>query len=175
MRTVRIRYTYGTYMYSMVAIYHYNARLHAQLHERRDKLFKLVSLPVQCSLSVTIYSAPQDFDSFKDYSSVIVAGSVIQLFCSASGQFIAPSIQWTWNNITVPLTAQLPHLMVKSWTVNNSLLTATVLIINGFTETDNGSYRYLAQEAGDSVGSTQLLLTGAAVTPCACVRAFMLD
>ena len=64
---------------------------------------------------------PQDLDGAFDNSSVIVAGLVIQLFCSASGQLTAPHIQWTRNNITIPETAQLPHLMVKSRTQNNTI------------------------------------------------------
>ena len=51
--------------------------------------------PVQCSFGATILNSPQDLDGLNDNSSVIVAGSVIQLFCSASGQFTAPHIQWT--------------------------------------------------------------------------------
>ena len=102
---------------------------------------------------------PRDLDGIYDNSSVIVAGSVIQLFCSASGQFTAPNIQWTWNNITIPETAQLPHLMVKSWTQNNTI-TSSVLTIYGFSTSDNGSYRCSASDNGSSVGSQPLLLTG---------------
>ncbi|KAL5497261.1 hypothetical protein EMCRGX_G013702 [Ephydatia muelleri] len=118
----------------------------------------LFILSIQCSLGVVFYSTPQDLDDVKDNSSVIVAGSVIQLFCSASGQLTPPHIQWTRNNITIPETAQLPHLMVKSRTQNN--FTSSTLIIGGFTETDNGSYSCLAQETGGSSAvSAQLLLT----------------
>ena len=89
---------------------------------------------------------------------MIVAGSVIQLFCSASGQFTAPNIHWTWNNITIPETAQLPHLMVKSWTQNNTI-TSSVLTIYGFSTRDNGSYQCNASDNGSYV-SQPLLLTG---------------
>ena len=92
-------------------------------------------------------------------SSVIVAGSVIQLFCSASGQFTAPHIQWTWNNITIPETSQLPHLMVKSWTENNTI-TSSVLTIYGFSTSNNGSYQCNASDNGSSDISQPLLLTG---------------
>ena len=128
--------------------------------------------PVQCSLGVVFYSTPQDLDDVKDNSSVIVAGSVIQLFCSASGQLTPPHIQWTRNNITIPETAQLPHLMVKSRTQNN--FTSSTLIIGGFTETDNGSYSCLAQETGGSSAvSAQLLLTGLTASA-RCVHACLL-
>ena len=114
---------------------------------------------VQCSLGVVFYSTPQDLDDVKDNSSVIVAGSVIQLFCSASGQFTAPHIQWTRDDITIPETVQLPYLMVKSRTQNN--FTSSTLIIGGFSETDNGCYSCLAQETGGSSAiSAPLLLTG---------------
>ena len=102
---------------------------------------------------------PQDLDGFKDNSSGIVAGSVIQLFCSASGQFTAPHIQWTKNNITIPETAQLPHLMVKSRTENNTI-TSSVLTIYGFSSSDNGSYQCCASEINSSTLSKPLLLTG---------------
>ena len=104
-------------------------------------------------------AGPQDLDGIYDNTSVIVAGSVIQLFCSASGQFTAPNIQWTWNNITIPETAQLPHLMVKSWTQNNTI-TSSVLTIYGFSTSDNGSYQCNAYDNGSSDISQPLLLTG---------------
>ena len=109
--------------------------------------------------SLVFLRAPQDLDGIHDNSSVIVAGSVIQLFCSASGQFTAPHIQWTWNNITIPETAQLPHLMVKSWTQNNTI-TSSVLTIYGFSTSDNGSYQCNASDNGSSDISQPLLLTG---------------
>ena len=116
-------------------------------------------------------STPQDLDGLVDNSSVIVAGSVIQLFCSASGQFTAPHIQWTRNNITIPETAQLPHLMVKSRTENNTI-TSSTLIIGGFSATDNGNYTCLAQETGGStVISGQLLLTGLTASALVCIHA----
>eukprot|EP00731_Ephydatia_muelleri_P008940 Em0004g1278a len=119
----------------------------------------LFILSIQCSLGVVFYSTPQDLDDVKDNSSVIVAGSVIQLFCSASGQFTAPHIQWTRDDITIPETVQLPYLMVKSRTQNN--FTSSTLIIGGFSETDNGCYSCLAQETGGSSAiSAPLLLTG---------------
>ena len=107
----------------------------------------------------TINVSPEDLDGIDDNSSVIVAGSVIQLFCSASGQFTAPNIQCTWNNITIPETAQLPHLMVKSWTQNNTI-TSSVLTIYGFSTSDNGSYQCNASDNGSSDVSEPLLLTG---------------
>ena len=108
---------------------------------------------------VIIFNGTRDFDSLEDKSSLIVAGSVIQLFCSASGQFTAPNIQWTWNNITIPETAQLPHLMIKSWTQNNTI-TSSVLTIYGFSTSDNGSYQCNASDNGSSNVSQPLLLTG---------------
>ena len=104
-------------------------------------------------------AGPQDLDGIYDNASVIVAGSVIQLFCSASGQFTAPNIHWTWNNITIPETAQLPHLMVKSWTENNTI-TSSLLTIYGFSTGDNGSYQCNASDNGSSGVSQPLLLTG---------------
>ena len=104
-------------------------------------------------------AGPRDLDGIYDNASVIVAGSVIQLFCSASGQFTAPNIQWTWNNITIPETAQLPHLMVKSWTQNNTI-TSSVLTIYGFSTSDNGSYQCNASDNGSYDVSQPLLLTG---------------
>ena len=104
-------------------------------------------------------AGPQDLDGIYDNASVIVARSVIQLFCSASGQFTAPNIHWTWNNITIPETAQLLHLMVKSWTQNNTI-TSSLLTIYGFSTDDNGSYQCNASDNGSSDVSQPLLLTG---------------
>ena len=102
---------------------------------------------------------PQDIITYSGGTTVLVAGSVIQLFCSASGQFTAPHMQWTRNNITIPETAQLPHLMVKSRTENNTI-TSSVLTIYGFSTSDNGSYYCCALDSDGSDVSQPLLLTG---------------
>ena len=101
----------------------------------------------------------QDFDGLVDNSSVIVVGSVIQLFCSASVQLTAPHIQWTRNNINIPETAQLPHLMVKSRTQNNTI-TSSLLTIYGFSSSDNGSYQCAVSESDNCTISQPLLLSG---------------
>ncbi|KAL5497300.1 hypothetical protein EMCRGX_G013757 [Ephydatia muelleri] len=109
--------------------------------------------------SCTIFwRAPQDLDGAYDNSSVVVAGSVIQLFCSASGQLTAPHIQWTRNNITIPETAQLPHLMVKSRTQNNTI-TSSLLTIYGFSSSDKGSYQCVACDNNSCNTSMALLLS----------------
>eukprot|EP00731_Ephydatia_muelleri_P008994 Em0004g1332a len=107
---------------------------------------------------VVLLSGPQDLDTIKDNSSVIVVGSVIQLFCSASGQLTAPHIQWTRNNITIPETAQLPHLMVKSRTQNNTI-TSSLLTVYGFSSSDNGSYQCVACNNNSCNTSVALLLS----------------
>ena len=110
--------------------------------------------------SCTIFwRAPQDLDGAYDNSSVIAVGSVIQLFCSASGQLTAPHIQWTRNNITIPETEQLPHLMVKSRTENNTI-TSSLLTIYGFSSSDNGSYQCVACDNNSCNTSIALLLSG---------------
>ena len=114
---------------------------------------------VQYSFGAKLLNSPQDFDDVLDNSSVIVAGSVIQLFCLASGQFTAPHIQWTRNNITIPETAQLPHLMVKSRTENNTI-TSSLLTIYGFSSSDNGSYQCVAYDNNSCDTSIALLLSG---------------
>ena len=113
---------------------------------------------VQYSLGAKLLSSPQDLDDAYDNSSVVVVGSVIQLFCSASGQFTAPHMQWTRNNITIPETAQLPHLMVKSRTENNTI--TSLLTIFGFSASDNGSYQCIASDSDNCTISQPLLLSG---------------
>eukprot|EP00731_Ephydatia_muelleri_P008956 Em0004g1294a len=112
----------------------------------------------QYSLGAKLLSSPQDLDGAYDNSSVIVVGSVIQLFCSASGQLTAPHIQWTRNNITIPETAQLPHLMVKSRTQNNTI-TSSLLSIYGFSSSDNGSYQCVACDKSSCNTNIPLLLS----------------
>ena len=114
---------------------------------------------VQYSLGAKLLSSPQDLDGAYDNSSVIVAGSVIQLFCSASGQLTASHIQWTRNNITIPETAQLPHLMVKSKTENNTI-SSSLLTIYGFSSSDNGNYQCVACDNNSCNTSIALLLSG---------------
>ncbi|KAL5497298.1 hypothetical protein EMCRGX_G013755 [Ephydatia muelleri] len=127
-------------------------------------LFILLSLLITCCSSIQFSATPvlitgvQDFDGLVDNSSVIVVGSVIQLFCSASGQLTAPHIQWTRNSITIPETAQLPHLMVKSRTQNNTI-TSSLLTIYGFSSSDKGSYQCVVSESDNSSISQPLLLS----------------
>eukprot|EP00731_Ephydatia_muelleri_P008917 Em0004g1255a len=54
---------------------------------------------------------------------------VATLAACGSGQFTAPHIQWTRNNITIPETAQLPHLMVKMTMEAISVLFLIVTIL----------------------------------------------
>ena len=110
-------------------------------------------------VSASLLIEPLDSPSYNDDATAIVAGSVIQLLCSASGQFTAPHIQWTRDNITIPETAQLPHLMVKSRTQNNTI-TSSFLTIYGFSSSDNGSYQCTASESDNSTISERLLLSG---------------
>ena len=113
---------------------------------------------VQYSLGAKLLSSPQDLDGAYDNSSVIVVGSVIQLFCSANGQLTAPHMQWTRNNINIPETAQLPHLMVKSKIENNTI--TSLLTIFGFSASDNGSYQCIASDSDNCTISQPLLLSG---------------
>ena len=61
--------------------------------------------------------------------------------------------QWTVH------CSQQPHLMVKSWTQNNTI-NSSVLTIYGFSTSDNGSYQCNASDNGSSDISQPLLLTG---------------
>eukprot|EP00731_Ephydatia_muelleri_P008938 Em0004g1276a len=109
-------------------------------------------------MGAKLLSSPQDLDGAYDNSSVIVVGSDIQLFCSASEQLPAPLIQWTRNNITIPETSQLPHLMVKSRTQNNTI-SSSLLTIYGFSSSDNGSYQCVACDNNSCNTSMALLLS----------------
>eukprot|EP00731_Ephydatia_muelleri_P008921 Em0004g1259a len=109
-------------------------------------------------VSASLLIEPLDSPSYNEDATAIVAGSVIQLLCSASGQFTAPHIQWTRDNITIPETAQLPHLMVKSRTQNNTI-TSSHLTIYGFSTSDNGSYQCIASDSDNSTISQPLLLS----------------
>ena len=101
---------------------------------------------------------PHDTQSYRGDPTVIVAGSIIQLFCSDSGQLTAPHIQWTRDNITIPETALLPHLMVKSRAENNTI--TSLLTIFGFSASDNGSYKCIASDSDNCTISQPLLLSG---------------
>eukprot|EP00731_Ephydatia_muelleri_P008933 Em0004g1271a len=109
-------------------------------------------------VSASLLIEPLDSPSYNDDTTAIVAGSVIQLLCSASGQFTAPHIQWTRNNITIPETAQLPHLIVKSRTQNKTI-TSSLFTIYGFSSSDNGSYQCIASDSDNSTISEPLLLS----------------
>ena len=61
-----------------------------------------------------------------------------------------------WNNITIPETAQLPHLMVKNWIENNTITSS----LYGFSTSDNGSYQCNVSDDGSSGVILPLVLTG---------------
>ncbi|KAL5497252.1 hypothetical protein EMCRGX_G013691 [Ephydatia muelleri] len=88
---------------------------------------------------------------------------IIQLFWSDSGQLTAPHIQWTRDNITIPETALLPHLMVKSRAENNTI--TSLLTIFGFSASDNGSYQCIASDSDNSTISQPLLLSDRTSVP----------
>ena len=144
-------------MFNMPARIRYDI-VYVLMYSYKQRNIILIS-SVWYPFGATILNSPQDLDGLNDNASAIVAGSVIQLFCSASGQFTSPNIRWTKNNITIPETAQLPHLMVKSRTENNTI-TSSVLTIYGFSSSDNGSYQCCASDINSTTLSKPLLLTG---------------
>ena len=75
----------------------------------------------------------------------VVAGSVIQLYCSV--QSTTASFSWTKDRILV--ITDVPHLRER--TSNNGTTATSVLIVDNFQSSDSGSYQCMAVD-GSSTG-----------------------
>ena len=82
----------------------------------------------------------------------VVRGSVIQLYCSVQ----STTATFSWTKDGGPVVIDVPHLRER--TCNDSTTTTSVLTLDNFQSSDNGTYQCMAAESdggntgrGDSV------------------------
>ena len=75
----------------------------------------------------------------------IVAGSVIQLYCSVQ----STTVSFSWMKDGSPVTIDVPHLRER--TCNDSTNATTVLTVDNFQSGDNGIYQCMAVD-GHNIG-----------------------
>ena len=84
----------------------------------------------------------------------ITAGSVIQLYCTASS--ITASFSWTKNGR--PVIIDIPHLRERTYTVATT--TTSVLTVDNIQSSDNGTYQCLAVDGNNAEQGDTIELRG---------------
>ena len=87
----------------------------------------------------------------------VVERSVIQLYCTAvSSATTLPTITWKKDGVT--LVNDPPHIRIRS--SSSGMSTTSLLVVDSFQASDNGSYVCQASDGMMSVNSSTLSLTG---------------
>ena len=79
----------------------------------------------------------------------VVEGSVLQLYCSIG----ALNVTFTWRKDGEPVTIDVPHLRERTSEDGTTNTTTSVLTIDNFQSSDNGTYQCMTMSGatGDSV------------------------
>ena len=88
----------------------------------------------------------------------VVEGSVIQLYCSVESN----DTTFSWTKDGSPVVSDFTHLHVR--TCNDSTTTTSVLTIDNFQPSDNGTYRCMVTDE-ESTGNA-VTLTGTLIITC---------
>ena len=115
----------------------------------------VVSLPATLT-QLTVTSLPaalfQDLENNGIHN--VVAGSVIQLYCTVE----STSATFSWTKDGSPVVINAPHLFER--TCNDSTTTRSVLTIDGFQSSDNGTYQCMATDGQQCGCGNTTTLTG---------------
>ena len=87
----------------------------------------------------------------------ILGGSVIQLFCTGTDTAGPPNVMWIRND--VPLSNDPPEVRIRT-SDDGATATSSVLTIEDFDSTDNGTYYCSVVGTSGSAASGALQLTG---------------
>ena len=119
----------------------------------RKQTIILVSLPAVLT-QLTVTSLPAAL--FQENSGVhnVVAGSVIQLYCTVDSL----NVTFTWTKDGSPVVINVPHLFERTY--NDNTTTRSALIIDGFQSSDNGTYQCMAMDGQESCNGNTTTLTG---------------
>ena len=112
----------------------------------------VVSLPATLT-QLTVTSLPAAL--FQENSGIhnVVAGSVIQLYCTVE----STSATFSWTKDGSPVVINVSHLFER--TCNDSTTTRSVLTIDGFQSSDNGTYQCIAMDGQQcGCGNTTTLI-----------------
>ena len=113
----------------------------------------LASLPAILT-QLTVTSLPAAL--FQENSGVhnVVNNSVIQLYCTVDSL----NVTFSWTKNGSPVVINVPHLFER--TCNNSTTTRSVLTIDGFQSSDNGTYQCMAIDGLESGSGNTTTLAG---------------
>ena len=84
----------------------------------------------------------------------VVEGSVIQLYCTVS----SINVTFSWTKDSTPVVIDVPHLRER--TCNTSTTTTSVLTIDNYQSSDNGTYQCTAVDGVNGVNGDTVTLTG---------------
>ena len=90
----------------------------------------------------------------------VVAGSIIQLYCSV--QSTTSSFSWTKDGR--PVVVDVPHLHER--TGNDSATATSVLIVDNFQSSDSGSYQCMAVDGNSTGQGESIELRGLIILLC---------
>ena len=103
---------------------------------------------------LTVTSLPDAL--FRDNGGVhnVVEGSVIQLFCSVESL----NVTFSWTKDGSPVVIDVPDLRER--TCNDSTTTTSMLTIEDFQSSDDGTYQCMATNGQESGNGSSTTLTG---------------
>ena len=81
---------------------------------------------------------------------------MIQLYCEANS--VAATFSWTKNGN--PVVINVPHLRERNFNDSVSNVATSVLTIDGFYSSDNGTYQCTAMDGGSTESGNTTTLTG---------------
>lgn len=84
----------------------------------------------------------------------VVEGTVIQLYCEAD----SAAATFSWTKDDSPVVINVPHLRERTYSDSNTA--TSVLTIDGFYSSDNGTYQCTAMDGGSSMSGNTATLTG---------------
>ena len=90
----------------------------------------------------------------------VVAGSIIQLYCSVR----STTASFSWTKDGRPVVVDVPHLRER--TGNDSATATSVLIVNNFQSSDSGSYQCMAVDGNSTGQGESIELRGLIILLC---------
>ena len=93
---------------------------------------------------------------FDHRSHLIAPNSFIWLYCSVN--FSDPRLDIIWAKNSIQIIENIPHILFMNSTTERS--TVKILIVNNFTDTDDGMYQCTARNGKEVAVGTPIQLTG---------------
>ena len=104
---------------------------------------------------LTLLALPSRLFASRSNSHIVVQGSVVRVYCIATSA-LPPTV--TWLKDGVELHNNPPHIRVRTSTDGNT--TSSVLTVDNFGDSDDGTYHCRAEYGTYLLNSTILSLSG---------------